>query len=358
MERKRALDLLKIIATIFIVFHHYQLDTGSFFEHHLNFYGGRFGFHLMVELFFIISGWCMTSYIVKIYEQKIDFIDFYKKRFLRLFPMVTITAIAYEVLVWIYKSYRSPESTGFDNLTLWGTITDSLLIQEGGSLPNPAVNNPTWYLAVLMICYIVFFIGVWLARRLRISYNYFFVGMIFLGLGIQSYNIGLPFLNGGVSRGYISFFWGLLLAQWVEKSKEINTIRTLVSLSVAVLLIGLTVLNWSFVEYGYQYLVIFFLFPSLIIFLSDKRIENVLQKFKIIELLSRSSFGTFVWHVNGEIMLLIINGKYPGVIELHSRKTMVIFTMIMLVVGVFSYYCIERPINSLISKRLLKRIEK
>lgn len=48
-------DYAKIIAASFLVFHHYQ----QVFECHfsgINFYGGKIGFGLLVELFFTISG--------------------------------------------------------------------------------------------------------------------------------------------------------------------------------------------------------------------------------------------------------------------------------------------------------------
>lgn len=41
-ERNFSLDFLKIVATIGIIFHHWQQVTGAYFENHINFYNGRF----------------------------------------------------------------------------------------------------------------------------------------------------------------------------------------------------------------------------------------------------------------------------------------------------------------------------
>lgn len=64
-------------------------------------------------------------------------------------------AISYEVFLAIYQNMY--QSSWFDiQTTLWGTIIASLGIQDGWALPNPCVNNPTWYISVLLLCYIIF----------------------------------------------------------------------------------------------------------------------------------------------------------------------------------------------------------
>lgn len=53
-------DYAKIIAASFLVFHHYQQVFECQFSG-INFYGGKIGFGLLVELFFTISGF-LTMY--------------------------------------------------------------------------------------------------------------------------------------------------------------------------------------------------------------------------------------------------------------------------------------------------------
>ena len=54
-KRIYTLDVVKILASICIIFHHYQGEFGVQFSH-FNFHNGRFYFGYLVELFFIISG--------------------------------------------------------------------------------------------------------------------------------------------------------------------------------------------------------------------------------------------------------------------------------------------------------------
>lgn len=61
MENKiYGFDYAKIIAASFLLFHHYQQVFDCQFSG-INFYGGKIGFGLLVELYFTISGF-LTLY--------------------------------------------------------------------------------------------------------------------------------------------------------------------------------------------------------------------------------------------------------------------------------------------------------
>jgi len=98
--RNNSLDFLKIIATILIVFHHYQQALNVEFTQ-INFFGGKFYFGYLVELFFLISGFLMFNYIEKI-KQGLNFESFFINRVKRFLPLVAIAAILYECLIYFY----------------------------------------------------------------------------------------------------------------------------------------------------------------------------------------------------------------------------------------------------------------
>lgn len=107
-----------------------------------------------MELFFCLSGYFMFSYIEKI-EGGLSFPRFYLKRYLRLAPMLLIGAVVYEFFLVTY--HRIYTSSWMDiTASFWGIIIDALGIQDGWVLSNPCVNNPTWYISVLLLCYILF----------------------------------------------------------------------------------------------------------------------------------------------------------------------------------------------------------
>ena len=70
-------------------------------------------------------------------------------------------------------------------------------------------------LVKFQICSFIVYIFVYISEKIHVSVNYFFVGMIFIGLGIDYYSIRVPFFNEYTSRGYFAFFCGIIIADIV-----------------------------------------------------------------------------------------------------------------------------------------------
>lgn len=347
-KRNYSLDFIKIIATIFIIFHHYQQITGAYFHNKINFCNGKFYFGYMVELFFILSGFFMYSYINKI-EQGTSFFEFYIKRITRLFPMLLIGAISYEFLLIIYQYIY--KSSWFDiTPTFWGIIISSLGIQDGWALPNPCVNNPTWYISVLMLCYIIFYFLVYISKRTKIRPQYLFIFMIFLGMGIQTYGINLPFLNNSSSRGYYAFFFGLLLAEFLDKH-NITKRDILISILSLTIMTYLIVYHYNFMSSGINYIMTYIYYPMVIILCKSNIIGRLLNR-KIIGQLGRISFDVFIWHNPFYLLLYICIKLFNWNLNLNSWITMVGYAVFCYIWGTISYYLIEQPIGKIINKRI------
>ena len=91
---------LRIVAAVFIIFHHYQQLTGVFFTGELNFHGGNFDFGYLVELFFILSGFLAYNIVDK---KELSFSEFYLSKLKRLLPLVFISCIVYEIFLFLLK---------------------------------------------------------------------------------------------------------------------------------------------------------------------------------------------------------------------------------------------------------------
>ena len=169
-ERNYSLDFLKIIATTLIIFHHWQQCTGAKFSYGINFAGGKFYWGYIVELFFIISGFVMFRYIDKIKSNEINFKIFAIKRFTRFIPMLFLGAILYEIIIIIYMKMYGTSWFG-QQPSFWGTIIDSLGIQNGWFFKDMNVNFPTWYCSVLLLMYVVFYISVRLSNKKTYQYG-------------------------------------------------------------------------------------------------------------------------------------------------------------------------------------------
>ncbi len=84
---------LRGLAVLMVVFFHAQLDFAS--------YG-----YLGVDLFFVISGYIVTrSYFARKESGKFSTIDFYKRRFFRLYPAFLFVTVVTSCLSFIIQDH-------------------------------------------------------------------------------------------------------------------------------------------------------------------------------------------------------------------------------------------------------------
>ena len=348
-DRLYALDFLKVIATVLIVFHHYQSNTGAVFNG-INFYYGRFYFGYLVEFFFVLSGFFSNKWIERV-QNGLSFREFYIHRAVRLLPIVTISTIVFEVADLVFAKVAGTHYPSVTT-TLWGTIITSLGMQAGWMFNNPQINGAVWYISVLLLCYAIFFAIVYFSKFLQMdnvkkAASWGFVFMICLGIGIQTYQIELPFMNNYSARGFYSFFFGVLFAEFL---KNIRIDKRIICLSVASIAIitAMIVVVTAWVEEGTAYIMTFIYFPAVIVLFSSERIQKILHK-KWIGTLSEISFDVYIWHSVFLVVMHIVMIKFNLSIN-HSYLTMTMFAVLMYIVGTISYYCIEKPINKALKK--------
>lgn len=341
-QRNYSLDVLRVIATVLIVFHHYQQATGAFFEGYLNFFNGRFYFGYIVEFFFLLSGFFMVNYRNWI-ENGGAFKGFLKKRVTRLLPLVLVSGITYEFFLYWYQRICQQDWFGI-KINIWGVIIDAIGVQDGWAFANPCVNNPTWYISVLILCYVIFYFLTYIANRLRINSDYLYIFMIFLGCGIQAWNINLPFLNGSTARGFFAFFGGLMLSEWLKKHK-INIYDVILSFFVIGLMTYFMLVHWEWVGGNIQYLMTFCYYPALIILFSTKPMEKLFQH-PTIGFLGKVTYDVYIWHNPNFLLMYVLMNLMNKNYNLNSIKAMVLYTFLCFVAGTLSYFCLEKPINN------------
>jgi peptidoglycan/LPS O-acetylase OafA/YrhL len=347
-QRDHSLDFLKIAATLLIIMHHYQeliYASGKGF-----FYGGHFYWGRMVELFFILSGYMMYRYQDRI-RQGYPFKLFYLKRAFRLLPMTALAAVVYEILAVLYKKHTGSLFMDTD-LNLSGTLFDALGIQAGWASINPKVNNPTWYISVLMLCYLIFYLINKLAISRKTNVCYFYIAMVFIGIGILSYDIKLPFLNFHAARGYYSFFTGILLANLIG-SNRVSMRR----LSVYALVIsGITAYGiYYFVSSSANFKDYMWLtlaaFPSVIVIFETRLLQSIFR-WSGWSILARASFDMYLWHICVDIIIKYLLIAHPSLAAKTEWKMMLSVVCLDVLIGLASYLLIEKRMNRFTDKIL------
>ncbi len=342
-NRNYAIDFIKIICTILILFHHFQMITGLRFDNSINFYGGKIYFGFLVEMFFIISGLFMFRDEKKI-EEKTKYIDYIKVKAKRLLPLVCISAIVFTGLLIYYTDAMNLDWFGAKP-TLIGTITTSLGVQYGNVFKEYKVNTPTWYISILLICYTIFYFLVKISRKKNVSINALSVVMILIGIGFYNYRVHFPFLTEYCVRGYYSFFFGVILGNYLYNSdKKISFKEILYSIFIIASIVLLTQYYSPFVESGYNFILTFLMYPAIIVLLSKTKIEKLFH-FKLINIIAKISYDVYIWHYPFILTIYIFINKNIIKWNLKTLKAMIIYTIFSFIIGTISYFCIEVPLG-------------
>lgn len=337
-KRNYSLDMLKILASLIIMFHHYQDLAGVVFSS-FNFSQGNFYFGNVVELFFIISGFLTCDYLERIPE-KVNFSAFFTKRCIRLLPMTALTAAAY-----VAVSCLTVGGSHF-----WGWCVSAFgLYSIGGNLQIYNVNPPSWYVSSLLICYIWFFGLVYWGKKKEMPLKWLFCGMIVLGLSIDAFGIDLPLFNGKTSRGYYAFFAGVLLKQFVKRYGANKAVKGIAAALIAAFAV-VGFFSFDFISYDIVYTLTFFVYPAMIV-LCHTRTAGRVFRYPWIGRLSEISFGVYLWHTPLYMFMEYLDGRFSLGMPWGTRWFMLLFGAITFAVAAATYYLFERPLTQWLTRK-------
>ena len=211
-SRKILPDILRVVLTAFVLFHHYQQLTGTFFYRGINFYGGKFYFGYIVEVFFLMSGFFMVPYVAKI-RDKMSFPAFFGKRLIRLLPSMIAATIFYDIALFFYVRLCNGSLRYPTDINIFGSIVTALGLGSWSITKDFEINPICWYVSVLLLCYILMYIFVFLSKITKIPAGIMLSIPMIAGViitHVTEFSV-IPFLSTRIARGYIHFFGGLLL---------------------------------------------------------------------------------------------------------------------------------------------------
>ena len=331
-KRYYNLDLIKVIASVLIVFHHYQQLSGTKFNG-VNFFGGKFYWGYLVELFFVISGFVMAS---GNNEDK-SIIRRFVGKCIRIYPG-TILACTAAILIayagYFLQGEFLPTTVNYTNI---GTIIASYTLTFCGWCFNIGlgINNPTWYLCVLLLCYIIYYVIEIVSQRVRFSKDIFYIFVF--GVSFVAFYFGktLPwFFTNQNLRGYSCFFLGVLLHNLIVARFSVQKIRAIV-----LGLVLLTTLGAWKIGIGSWCVLVLFLYPALVLLaVSVKQVTAKTSYFAGV------SYEMYLWH-GPCFRLLSLMGYITGIQITHSYFMMILFTAFVGVWSALVYKWYEVPVT-------------
>lgn len=194
--------LIRFVAAIAVaLFHYNKLTGGPHADTLLPFYsdlrlayvhGGK-----LVELFFIISGFCFAAfYKDRIAQGGLRYLRFMTHRFCRVLPSYWLATFAIIILSIASKLLLDSTIAGAGrNFTEWKYLPLNLICLD---FANP-INGVAWFLAVNLICYGIFY---WMFRVKRAGIELMVAAIIIASFSVY-------WLEGNavqnIARGIASF---------------------------------------------------------------------------------------------------------------------------------------------------------
>lgn len=345
------INIIKLFAAFVIAIHHYQMCTGLRFSY-VNFTiddpfccGA-----LMVEVFFVISGFMAAKY-VKVIRGGQNINEYMQLRIIRILPWVIGSTMLSTIAkgLYIYLTKTIP----YGKIGVWNLLIGSIGINCGliSTIYDYLPNETLWYISVLLICYLVLFINVKVSAKYQLNIEYLFGVMVIIGLAVKFYGMDLPLLNGLTARGYIAFFTGGIIYEYSLKSNMSKIVpRILLALFVVIYALahhlfvkGLLGDNWLYFLTNQMALILVFIFMPLVLF-SIKGHETRSNKLKAAKILGNISRGIYIWH----LPYIYFFKSYMSVRNISNISEGLIMGYILVIGGsIITEYMFESLLNTL-----------
>lgn len=312
--------------------------------------------YLMVELFFILSGFVIfNAYAEKITTQK-DLFRFQLLRFGRLYPVHLLFLFVFlgiEIAKYLASTklgVSSSNSIPFETNNFSAFVKNIFLISS--VLPNQSLtyNYPAWSISVEFYTYLVFAVSILLVKKSNVM---FFAAISFISLLMLATKNTFGF--GSMLRCFAGFFIGCLTAKFTKGIKtNLPNFYSVIACFAIVSFLQLKTTN-------YFDLLIYFLTAALIatLVLSKNGTLKTILRFKFLTWLGAVSYSVYMshaaveWVVNQVIRVVLkkpeivgVDGKsIPQLSQLETLFACVVVASVVLIVSAFVYNFIEKPMR-------------
>lgn len=323
------------------------------------FHFGVFGFSggfIGVDIFFVISGFLMTSIISKAIENKnLSILNFYASRAIRIIPALYIVCVTMLIIGWFFLlplDYKALSKHIFSSINF---ISNIIYYLESGYFDTSSHNKAllhTWSLSVEWQFYIIFPIIVLILHKINSSKKFLIFG--FVTFSILSFILSIYITNKNPSAGFFLLptrAWEMLAGGLVffASTKTINIHKNNIALEViGFFLIGLSIFLFSSNTAWPSYNAIIPILGTALILLANNQ-KSIFTKSIFFQFLGNTSYSIYLWH-------------WPIVFFLYYTQLLdniffvVLGILLSILLGYLSYKFIENPTRKYLSRKSLKYI--
>lgn len=345
-ERNSAIDFWKFVCAFYLLFYHFEQVFGieSFGVNLM----GSLNFNIVVEWFFLLSGFMITRSDTRYFKNATVTRPEEKRflhRFFRVYPMFFIATCTGALVMYTFRAltgtwWWNGMPHGIYNLIL------SLLCQTYTGIFQAdyilGINSPTWFIDGLILCYALFYLVHFIARRTGISACWFHVLLALLGWYAYFNDLMLPFWNRELGRGYAAFFLGCVLWRVKAQFRE-PQLKRFTGVAILILLLARWLDPSEMIDN--DYFIRAFVLGTLLLFLcvSFDGPSRFFGLFPFVKDLGSASFEVFLWHIpvlNFLDLIWHLQGK-----TVYSSIDAVIFAAVTEVFAMLMYLFVEKKVT-------------
>lgn len=349
-----ALDGLRAVAVLAVIIYHFGLLPGGY---------------LGVDLFFVLSGFLITSLLIREWDRRrghIGFRDFYLRRVLRLFPALGCVIIVTVALTGFLELSRPPSNRQYvagilEGLPLVAAFAGNwarALDPASSSLGSLGMLGHTWSLAVEEQFYLLWPALFVLLMHRRFSRGVMALSLALIALAEMVYRVAVAFAGYGSNRIYYGtdthsdgLLIGCAIAFWLASNwstrvhQAAGLLKGATGLATAVLAAVFVLGNLSRAPIEISLAVL--ACGAVLVGAVTERLPVILERLLSCEgavLIGRRSYGLYLWHY---IVLGAASALYPA--EVHGPRRIVTAVIIgalffmTFIVAELSYRFIELP---------------
>jgi peptidoglycan/LPS O-acetylase OafA/YrhL len=356
LQRPRwpALDGLRAVAVLAVIIYHFGLLPGGY---------------LGVDLFFVLSGFLITSLLIREWDSRrghISFRDFYRRRVLRLFPALGCVIAVTVALTGFLELSRPPSNRQYVAGTLEGlplVVTFAgnwaRALDPASSLGSLGMLGHTWSLAIEEQFYLLWPALFVLLMHRRFSRGVMALSLALIALAEMVYRVAVAFAGYGSNRIYYGtdthsdgLLIGCAIAFWLASNRSTRVqqaagglLKGATGLATAVLAAVFVLGNLSGAPIEISLAVL--ACGAVLVGAVTERLPVILERLLSCEgavLIGRRSYGLYLWHY---IVLGAASALYPAeVLGPRPIVTAVIIGALFImtfIVAELSYRFIELP---------------
>lgn len=340
------LESIRGIAALLVFLHHIPNWNNYFYQMAI-----IRNSHLMVDLFFVLSGYVIySSYGEKINSFR-SLLHFQFLRLGRLYPihLVLLTGFLIAEILKYYANTRFGVSFGrpaFENFRDGNVIANLLMIQDLGILKGTwSINGPSWSIGIEFYIYLLFALICLSLQHIKLlMFSIISVVCIatLLIINQESYD-----LYSNVLRGGAGFFLGCLVATFSKRLKLINIHLPLVTQFIFFIL---TLLFLVIKPESRQFDVLIYILSASLIISLIHTLDNPfkwLLRTKIFTELGKISYSLYmchmliIWTVSNVLQFIIHKLQMNDTLKFSLAYVATI--IITISISYFLFYMVEKP---------------